>query len=118
MEFQGWHSIRKPKPLSRISDREGKAGWQENFTGFCLSAFYLFELRSATAARAEQSGGEAGQAVGEVTIPSGCRIRARGGILGRTELFFGRARPDGSTITDGEFRRFLDDIITPASRRG
>jgi hypothetical protein len=78
----------------------------------------LVELRSATAARAEQSGGATGQAVGEVTIPSGCRNRARGGIFGRTELFFGRARPDGSTITDGEFRRFLDDIITPRFPQG
>ena len=34
-------------------------------------------------------------------------------MFGRTELFFGRARANGSTITDQEFRGFLDDVITP-----
>src|SRR5262249_27779629 len=31
----------------------------------------------------------------------------------RTELYFGRGKPDGSTVTDDEFRTFLDHIITP-----
>jgi hypothetical protein len=31
----------------------------------------------------------------------------------RTELFFGRAKPDGSMITDDEFSTFVDEIITP-----
>jgi hypothetical protein len=31
----------------------------------------------------------------------------------RTELFFGSARPDGTEITEEEFRGFLDEEITP-----
>jgi Protein of unknown function (DUF3574) len=31
----------------------------------------------------------------------------------RTELFFGTEKPDGSAVTDEEFRAFLDSQITP-----
>jgi hypothetical protein len=31
----------------------------------------------------------------------------------RTELYFGSARPDGSTVTDEDFGSFLDEEITP-----
>jgi Protein of unknown function (DUF3574) len=31
----------------------------------------------------------------------------------RTELFFGSARPDGSAVTEEDFRNFLDKEITP-----
>jgi hypothetical protein len=31
----------------------------------------------------------------------------------RTELYFGKGKPDGSIVTDDEFRVFLDDVITP-----
>jgi hypothetical protein len=31
----------------------------------------------------------------------------------RTELFFGSARPDGSAVTEEDFRHFLDKEITP-----
>lgn len=31
----------------------------------------------------------------------------------RTELFFGTGKPDGSAVTDEEFRAFLDNQITP-----
>jgi hypothetical protein len=31
----------------------------------------------------------------------------------RTELFFGTSKPDGSAVTDAEFMRFLDEVITP-----
>jgi hypothetical protein len=31
----------------------------------------------------------------------------------RTELFFGTARPDGTTVSDAEWERFLDTEITP-----
>jgi hypothetical protein len=31
----------------------------------------------------------------------------------RTELYFGSAKPDGSVITEEEFRQFLDQEITP-----
>jgi Protein of unknown function (DUF3574) len=31
----------------------------------------------------------------------------------RTELFFGSAQPDGSTVSEQEFRLFLDQEVTP-----
>lgn len=31
----------------------------------------------------------------------------------RTELFFGSAKPDGTAVTEAEWRRFLDQEITP-----
>jgi Protein of unknown function (DUF3574) len=31
----------------------------------------------------------------------------------RTELFFGSAQPDGSTVSEQEFRQFLDQEVTP-----
>jgi hypothetical protein len=31
----------------------------------------------------------------------------------RSELFFGRGKPDGSMVTDDEWQRFLDTEVTP-----
>ena len=31
----------------------------------------------------------------------------------RTELFFGTSKPDGTAVTDAEFMKFLDEVITP-----
>lgn len=31
----------------------------------------------------------------------------------RTELFFGTAKPDGSTVSDDEWKKFLADVVTP-----
>jgi hypothetical protein len=36
----------------------------------------------------------------------------------RTELYFGTAKPDGSTVTDQQFDTFLDEIITPRFPEG
>ena len=36
-----------------------------------------------------------------------------GGAFGRTELFFGSAKPDGSVVTDEEFGAFVDEEVTP-----
>ena len=33
--------------------------------------------------------------------------------LVRETLYFGRNRPDGGTVTDGEWRTFLDQVLTP-----
>lgn len=33
--------------------------------------------------------------------------------VARTELFFGLARPDGSTVSGDEFQRFVDREVTP-----
>jgi Protein of unknown function (DUF3574) len=38
--------------------------------------------------------------------------------LARTELYFGKGKPDGSMVTDDEFRAFLDEIITPRFPNG
>lgn len=31
----------------------------------------------------------------------------------RTELYFGRSLPDGSTISEAEWTKFLNDVVTP-----
>ena len=36
-----------------------------------------------------------------------------GEIWARTELFFGTSRPDGTTVSDDKFKRFLDAQVTP-----
>ena len=40
------------------------------------------------------------------------------GLFARTELFLGRSKSDGSLVTDEEFRRFLDEEITPRFPNG
>ena len=47
-----------------------------------------------------------------------CANRDNSRLFARTELFFGRAKPDGSMVTDEEFRGFLDEIITPRFPNG
>jgi hypothetical protein len=47
-----------------------------------------------------------------------CTNGDNGRRFARTELFFGRAKPDGSIVTDEEFHSFLDDIITPRFPNG
>ena len=42
-----------------------------------------------------------------------CEERLGGQVWSRTELYFGLSRPDGPDITDGEFRSFLDAVVTP-----
>jgi hypothetical protein len=44
-----------------------------------------------------------------------CKV---GDLFVRTELFFGRSKPDGSTVTDREFQRFLNREITPRFPEG
>jgi hypothetical protein len=39
--------------------------------------------------------------------------RARTESFARSELFFGTNKPDGSTVAEGEWRRFLDTEVTP-----
>jgi hypothetical protein len=51
-------------------------------------------------------------------IREGCTNRGNGRPFARTELFFGRAKPDGSMVTDEEFRSFLDKVITPRFASG
>ena len=42
-----------------------------------------------------------------------CTNRDTGQLFARTELVFGRAKPNGSMVTGEEFSGFLDEIITP-----
>ncbi|HEX2228229.1 MAG TPA: DUF3574 domain-containing protein, partial [Candidatus Binatia bacterium] len=53
-----------------------------------------------------------------VATPGACSSSNQGQLLARTELYFGRAKPDGSMVSDEEFRAFLDDIITPRFPNG
>jgi hypothetical protein len=46
-------------------------------------------------------------------IRESCANTGRAQLWARSELYFGRGKPDGSMVTDAEFRAFLDDIITP-----
>lgn len=54
----------------------------------------------------------------KAVILEGCTDRDRGRPFARTELFFGKAKPDGSMVTDKEFRAFLDEVITPRFPNG
>jgi hypothetical protein len=38
---------------------------------------------------------------------------AYGDLLLRTELYFGMSKPKGGEVTEGEWNRFLDSVITP-----
>src|SRR5688572_20398379 len=39
--------------------------------------------------------------------------RPVGALWAQTELYFGTAKPDGSAVTDEEFKAFLDMDVTP-----
>ena len=54
----------------------------------------------------------------DAELREGCANRDNGRRFARTELFFGRAKPDGSMVTDEEFHGFLDEIITPRFPEG
>lgn len=62
----------------------------------------------------------AAQAPGEMPVRLGAEAVALpecngwgGKAVARTELFFGLARPDGSTVSGDEFQRFVDREVTP-----
>jgi hypothetical protein len=41
------------------------------------------------------------------------KARPIGELWAKTDLYFGTAKPDGTAVTDEEFRKFLDEVITP-----
>jgi hypothetical protein len=48
--------------------------------------------------------------------PAGAEVRrptAASEIWNRTELYFGSLKPDQSMVTDQEFRRFVNRVVTP-----
>ena len=46
-------------------------------------------------------------------LKEAARGRPIGELWARTDLFFGTQKPDGSAVSDEEFKRFLDNVITP-----
>jgi hypothetical protein len=75
----------------------------------CAVGFLSRALEPAVAIPAQQS---------NAVIRGECTNRDRAQLWARTELYFGRGKPDGSMVTDDEFRAFLDDIITPRFPNG
>jgi Protein of unknown function (DUF3574) len=71
-----------------------------------------FSMLMATPAYARQDVDAPGQdqPVIQRRIPEAARSGALPFV--RTELFFGTAKPDG-VVTDGEFRDFVDYVVTP-----
>ena len=50
----------------------------------------------------------------DAPIPQGILACALGDTtLVRDVLYFGRNRPDGGTVSDADWRRFLDEVVTP-----
>ena len=54
----------------------------------------------------------------DAEMRSHCKNFDSGRVFARTELFFGTAKPDGSRVTEEEFRDFLDGVITPRFPNG
>lgn len=47
-------------------------------------------------------------------IPAPARVAAaKAEKFLRTELYFGRSKPDGTSVSDNDWNRFLADIVTP-----
>jgi hypothetical protein len=77
--------------------------------GACASGFFSRVFEPAAAIPVQS---------GNAIIRPGCTIRGEAQLLARTELYFGKGKPDGSIVTDDEFRAFLDDVITPRFPNG
>ena len=52
-----------------------------------------------------------GQRVPSQVLP--CQGHPSGELFVRTELFFGLSKPDGTMVTENQFKDFLDKVITP-----
>jgi Protein of unknown function (DUF3574) len=70
----------------------------------CAGSILSHAQESADATKTQQS---------NAVVRGACTNRDNGQLFARTELVFGRAKPDGSMVTGEEFRGFLDEIITP-----
>ncbi|MGH7930713.1 MAG: DUF3574 domain-containing protein, partial [Candidatus Binatia bacterium] len=77
--------------------------------GACASGFLSRGFEPAAAIPAQP---------GNAIIRRGCTNSDEAQLWARTELYFGRGKPDGSIVTDDQFRAFLDDIITPRFPNG
>ena len=70
----------------------------------CAGSIFFHAQESADAVKTQQS---------NTVVRGSCTNRDTGQLFARTELVFGRAKPNGSMVTGEEFRGFLDEIITP-----
>jgi hypothetical protein len=70
----------------------------------CAGSILFHAQESADAIKTQQS---------NAVVRGACTNRDTGQLFARTELVFGRAKPNGSMVTGEEFRGFLDEIITP-----
>jgi hypothetical protein len=52
------------------------------------------------------------KAVGTAAVDE-AKQKSPGEVWGRTELYFGSNKPDGTVVTEQEFKQFLDTEITP-----
>jgi Protein of unknown function (DUF3574) len=75
----------------------------------CVGSILSRFLEPATAISVQQD---------RAVIRGGCINKDQGQLFARTELYFGRAKSDGSMVSDDEFRAFLDDMITPRFPKG
>ena len=82
----------------------GIAGWV--IAMGCAAAIFLYGLGPDVTPAQQRNGVTRAGCAGE-----------EGRLFGRTELFFGKGKPDGSMVTDQEFRAFLDEI-TPRFPNG
>lgn len=49
---------------------------------------------------------------GSTTIEASAQ-RLPSGLWNRTELYFGSSKPDGTVVTEAQFKQFLDQEVTP-----
>lgn len=75
---------------------------------------FIFTSVWSLASYAEKQAEPVGSRSSKVEIHDHCT----NGLFARTELFFGTSKPDGSMVSDEEFRRFLDEVITPRFPEG
>jgi len=57
--------------------------------------------------------GQTAVSAGPASHQTGPAIYKSADVYYRTELYFGRSKPDGGTVSDDEWERFLADIVTP-----
>ena len=70
----------------------------------CAGSILSYAQESADAIKTQQS---------NAVVRGACSNRDTGQPFARTELVFGRAKPNGSMVTGEEFHGFLNEIITP-----
>jgi hypothetical protein len=78
-----------------------------------IAWFLAFACLGAVGSQVVSVGSAASSKWDQTEVRERCANREIGRLFFRTELFFGKAKADGSTVTDDEFHRFLNRLITP-----